>query len=90
MSQTTCHMSVSLDGYVAGPDQSLDNPLGRGGLELHHWHIDEPLNEADAGPAVCGSVSDIADVSRERRVDDLHRLEAGIGDIVEQALARAE
>ena len=47
MSQTTCHMSVSLDGYVAGPDQSLDNPLGRGGIELHHWHLDEPLNEAD-------------------------------------------
>jgi dihydrofolate reductase len=41
-------MSVSLDGYVAGPDQSLDNPLGRGGIELHHWHLDEPLNEADA------------------------------------------
>ena len=48
MSQTTCHMSVSLDGYVAGPDQSLDDPLGRGGIELHHWHLDEPLNEADA------------------------------------------
>ena len=48
MSQTTCHMAVSLDGYVAGPDQSLDDPLGRGGIELHHWHLDEPLNEADA------------------------------------------
>jgi len=45
---TTCHMSISLDGYVAGPDQSRDNPLGVGGLELHHWHLDEPLHEADA------------------------------------------
>jgi dihydrofolate reductase len=29
--------SVSLDGYGAGPDQSLENPLGRGGVELHQW-----------------------------------------------------
>ena len=41
-------MSISLDGFVAGPDQSRDNPLGIGGLELHHWHLDEPINEADA------------------------------------------
>jgi dihydrofolate reductase len=30
-------MSMSLDGFVAGPNQSLDNPLGVGGLRLHHW-----------------------------------------------------
>ena len=29
--------AVSLDGYGAGPDQSLDNPLGRGGEGLHQW-----------------------------------------------------
>jgi len=40
-------MSISLDGYVAGPDQSLERPLGRRGIELHSWHLDEPLNEAD-------------------------------------------
>ena len=28
---------LSLDGYGAGPDQGLDNPLGRGGEELHGW-----------------------------------------------------
>jgi len=48
MNDTTCHMSVSLDGYVAGPDQSLEQPLGRRGMELHHWHLDEPLNDGDA------------------------------------------
>ena len=48
MTPTTCHMSISLDGFVAGPDQSRDNPLGVGGLELHHWHLDEPIHEADA------------------------------------------
>ena len=44
---TTCHMSISLDGYVAGADQSLEHPLGRGGMDLHRWHLDEPLNDAD-------------------------------------------
>jgi dihydrofolate reductase len=29
--------SISLDGYGAGPDQCLDNPLGRGGEALHEW-----------------------------------------------------
>jgi dihydrofolate reductase len=29
--------SISLDGYGAGPNQSLDNPLGAGGEALHEW-----------------------------------------------------
>src|SRR3954470_20299494 len=31
--------SVSLDGYGAGPSQSLDNPLGVGGPGLHEWLV---------------------------------------------------
>src|SRR3954452_1378983 len=48
MSRVTSHMSMSLDGFVAGPDQSVDNPLGYGGMQLHHWHLraDEPGYEA--------------------------------------------
>ena len=42
MPDTTCHMSISLDGFVAGPDQSLDDPLGKRGIELHRWHIGDP------------------------------------------------
>jgi dihydrofolate reductase len=30
-------MTMSLDGYVAGPDQTLENPLGVGGMKLHEW-----------------------------------------------------
>jgi dihydrofolate reductase len=41
-------MSISVDGFVAGPDQSRENPLGIGGLDLHHWHLDDPINDADA------------------------------------------
>jgi len=46
MSRVTCHMSISLDGFVAGPDQSIDNPIGVGGMKLHQWHFD-PMHEAD-------------------------------------------
>jgi dihydrofolate reductase len=37
MSQVTCQISISLDGFAAGPNQSLDNPLGEGGERLHDW-----------------------------------------------------
>lgn len=37
MSKLRAHISVSLDGYVAGPNQSMENPLGEGGEELHSW-----------------------------------------------------
>src|SRR3954452_4629741 len=37
MTHVTCQMSISLDGFVAGPDQSLDNPIGEGGMRLHEW-----------------------------------------------------
>jgi dihydrofolate reductase len=37
MSRLKMGISMSLDGYVAGPDQSLDEPLGKGGEQLHGW-----------------------------------------------------
>lgn len=38
MSKLRVHaFTISLDGYGAGPDQSLENPLGRGGEDLHQW-----------------------------------------------------
>src|SRR5258708_6864542 len=39
MSRVTCHMSISLDGFVAGPDQSGHNPIGSGGIALHQWDL---------------------------------------------------
>ncbi len=42
MPETTCHMSISLDGFVAGPDQCRDYPLGVRGTELHRWHLGDP------------------------------------------------
>jgi dihydrofolate reductase len=42
----TAHMSISLDGFVAGPDQSQEDPIGRGGMALHQWHFD-PVDALD-------------------------------------------
>ena len=32
--------AISIDGYSAGPDQGLANPMGVGGMALHEWVID--------------------------------------------------
>ena len=37
MAKLILDISMSLDGYVAGPDQSLKDPLGIGGDQLHEW-----------------------------------------------------
>ena len=39
MSKLRCHISISLDGFVAGPNQSAQNPLGVGGERLHDWVV---------------------------------------------------
>ncbi|MGH8978374.1 MAG: dihydrofolate reductase family protein [Acidimicrobiia bacterium] len=40
MSKVRVHnLAVSLDGYAAGPDQSLDEPLGVDGERLHDWIV---------------------------------------------------
>jgi dihydrofolate reductase len=51
--------SVSIDGFGAGPDQSLENPLGIGGMSLHEWFFQTRLfKEISAGE---GGDSDIDD-----------------------------
>jgi dihydrofolate reductase len=37
MAKLRFSITMSLDGYVAGPGQSVENPLGEGGLALHEW-----------------------------------------------------
>ena len=45
MSSTVLYMSMSLDGFIAGPNERPDNGLGDGGSRLHEW----VLPSADAG-----------------------------------------
>ena len=47
-----CAFSVSIDGFGAGPNQSLENPLGVGGLAMHEWffptHTFQAMHGGDA------------------------------------------
>ena len=62
MSKVVCDISVSADGYVAGPNQTREKPFGDGPVErLHAWMFDTPdenkaeLNEiVSAGAFVMG------------------------------------
>jgi dihydrofolate reductase len=40
VSATVLYMSMSLDGFIAGPNERLDNGLGDGGLRLHEWMME--------------------------------------------------
>jgi dihydrofolate reductase len=37
VSKLRSQLSISLDGFIAGPNQSVENPLGEGGMQLHEW-----------------------------------------------------
>src|SRR5439155_9178088 len=39
MAKLRCDISMSLDGFIAGPNQTLNEPLGRGGEQLHEWAV---------------------------------------------------
>lgn len=58
MTQVNLSMSISADGFVAGPNQSEDNPLGEGGLALHAWHLgdqaEHPVNKQVANEMMEG------------------------------------
>jgi len=40
MGKVMFQMAISLDGYVAGPDQSVENPVGVGGTRVFEWFFD--------------------------------------------------
>jgi dihydrofolate reductase len=47
MSLVTAEISISLDGFVAGPNPTLEEPLGEGGERLHDWIVaTQPWREA--------------------------------------------
>jgi len=62
MGKVTCDMTMSVDGFVAGPNQRADAPFGEGGADrLHRWMFEEPEANAaelkevvDAGAFIMG------------------------------------
>ena len=55
MNSVTCDLTVSLDGFVAGPNQSRATPLGDGGEDLHRWMFEEPEANATAIEGILSS-----------------------------------
>jgi dihydrofolate reductase len=47
MARVVSTMSMSLDGFVTGPDDSRRLPLGRGGKPLHHWVFSEDQGDRE-------------------------------------------
>jgi dihydrofolate reductase len=37
MARVSCDITMSLDGFIAGPSPSIEKPLGEGGERLHEW-----------------------------------------------------
>jgi dihydrofolate reductase len=66
MARVICDMSVSLDGYVTGPNDSRENPFGDGAGMLHDWMFEAATDEDramlqtmidDCGAVVMGRTS---------------------------------
>src|SRR5215213_534320 len=70
MSQVRCQITMSLDGYVAGPNQTLEEPLGKGGESLHDWAFATEGWQKEHGHA-----------GGERNVDSeiIEQMTAGVG-----------
>jgi dihydrofolate reductase len=47
MSATVLYMSMSLDGFIAGPNERPGNGLGDGGHRLHEWALSSPVGEVN-------------------------------------------
>jgi dihydrofolate reductase len=75
MSRLRCHISISTDGFVAGPDQSEENPIGVGGLRLHDWAI-----SLAAWREAHDNVSQGGDVNESTRIieETLENIGAGV------------
>ncbi len=47
MEQVIVHVSMSLDGFVAGPNVGVERPMGEGGERLHDWLFADPPDSRD-------------------------------------------
>jgi dihydrofolate reductase len=64
MTRLTFDITMSLDGFIAGPNQTLEQPLGNGGERLHEWMVDLAAFRERHGLAG-GTINADADVVEE-------------------------
>jgi dihydrofolate reductase len=70
MSTVIADISMSLDGYVTGPDPGPDNGLGTGGEGIHAWVLEEPRSPVDE-EVLAGSFEATGAVVMGRRLFDI-------------------
>ncbi len=58
MSTSVLYMSMSLDGYIAGPNDEVGNPGGSGFMRLHEWFEDAQAGEAIQQSGAAGQLMD--------------------------------
>lgn len=63
--------AISIDGFGAGPKQSLDNPLGEGGLKLHEWFFPTHTFQQMHGNAKATGTTGIDDEFASRGIRDI-------------------
>ena len=51
----TSDPAISLDGFIAGPEQTRENPLGTGGEQLHRWHWEQAEENQAELDAICSA-----------------------------------
>jgi dihydrofolate reductase len=62
VSATVLYMSMSLDGFIAGPNEGPDNPLGDGGHRLHEWALtDAEADDKGASLRLAGVNGEVVD-----------------------------
>ncbi len=55
MSRVTIDITISLDGFIAGPNQSVENPIGENGDRLHRWMFEAAAQNASELEAITSS-----------------------------------
>jgi dihydrofolate reductase len=78
MATVICDMSMSLDGYVTGPNDSRENPFGDGAGMLHDWMFDSATDEDRA--LLRGMLARAGAVVMGRRSFDKNEGDGGWGD----------
>jgi len=65
VSKLRFNITISLDGYVAGPNQSVENPLGKGAIHIHDWALPTKTFRSLHGDTRGGETGINDDVLRE-------------------------
>jgi dihydrofolate reductase len=66
------YMTMSLDGYVVGPDDSMEQPMGRGGFRLFNW-LDDRNSDGPSGQVYAEAVATGALISGRRTFEHAGR-----------------